>query len=229
MNEYSLIEILEEVHRKEFAVYDNPPKHRFSIRHRRNMKNILSPKSERFAPSKNKLTPKTAVIIVLILFLALITGAVIILRFSSFTGKVYPDNTQMFAYDDTAPTAIEQIYYLEGLPDNFILTESYGVIGDDLIRKIYINQNNDDILIFEQYTKNRYNAHFDNERSKIISIETEGFTGFIWKPKDSNNFEYITIVWDVGDYILSLWCNLDENEAADLAKSAKIFKFQLFL
>lgn len=75
MNEYSLMEILEEVHRKEFAVYDTPPKHRFSLRHRRNMKSIFSPKSERFAPAKNKLTPKTAMIIILLVFLALITGA----------------------------------------------------------------------------------------------------------------------------------------------------------
>lgn len=221
MNEYIFIDILEEIHRKEFAVYDNPPKHRFSIRHRRNMKKILSQTSEKFAPAKNKLTPKTAVIIILLVFLALITGAVIILRFSSFTGKVYPDNTQMFAYDDTAPTAIEQIYYLEGLPDDFILTESYGEIGDDFIQHNYTNQVNDS-LIFEQYTKNRYNAHFDNEHSVIDSIELDEFAGFIWKPMDYNNYQYITIVWDTGDYVLSLWCNLDENEAADLAKSAKI-------
>ena len=222
MNEYSLIEILDEVHRKEFAVYDNPPKHRFSIRHRRNMKNILSPKSERFAPSKNKLTPKTAVIIVLILFLALITGAVIILRFSSFTGKVYPDNTQMFAYDDAAPTTIEKIYYLEALPNNFILTESNGNLGEKVIRSVYLDQNSDNSLVFEQYTKKRYKVHYDNENSIMEPVEINEFNGFIWKSEDHIESPYITIVWDTGDYILSLWCDFNENEAVDLAKSAKI-------
>ena len=222
MNEYSLIEILEEVHSKEFAIYDNPPKHRFSIRHRRNMKNILSPKSEKSTPAKYKLTPKTAVIIVLLLFLALLTGAVIILRFSGFTGKVYPDNTQMFAYNNTAPTTIEQIYYLEGLPDDYILTESYGEIGDDFVRHVYSEQNSDNSLIFEQYAKKRYNVHYDNEINEIVPANINGFNGFIWKHKNQPENHYIEIVWDNGDYILSLWCSLNENDAVNLAKSAKV-------
>lgn len=222
MNEYSLIDILEDVHRREFAEFDNPPKHRFSLAHRRNMKSILSPKTEGLAPVKNKLTPKTAVIIVLLLFLALITGAVLIFRLPGFHGTVYPDNTQMFADDDTAPATIEQMYYLEALPDNYILRESMGNTGSKLISNVYSDKNNGDSLIFEQYAKKRYKAHFDNEHCVIEALETDELTGFIWKPKDLNEHHYITIVWDTGDYVLSLWCNLDENDAINLVKSAKV-------
>lgn len=73
MKLHALEEVLEEVCRHDFAEFDNPPKHHFSLRHRRNMKSILSPKREKFAPSKIKSTTKTAVIVLLIVFLALIT------------------------------------------------------------------------------------------------------------------------------------------------------------
>ncbi len=40
-NEILLKEILEEVHRREFAEFDNPPEHKFSLRHRLAMKRIF--------------------------------------------------------------------------------------------------------------------------------------------------------------------------------------------
>lgn len=146
---------------------------------------------------------------------------VIIFRLPGFYGKVYPDNTQMFAYDNNAPTTIEQIYYLEGLPDNYILTESEDFVGEKLCY-VYLDQNTGDSLIFEQYTKKRYHVHFDNKNNEIVPADINGFNGFIWKAKAHNKNPYITIVWDTGDYILSLWCSLNENEAIVLAKSAKI-------
>lgn len=222
MNEYSLIEILEEVHRIEFAEFDNPSKHYFSLRHRRNMKRILSQKCENISPVKTILSPKTAAVVLLIVFLALITGAIIVLKLPGFSGTVYPDNTQMFAFDDNAKKTIENIYYLEAPPNNYILTENNGDLGDDLIRYVYINPNSNDELVFEQYAKSRYQAHFDNEHNTIASIEIDGLNEFIWKAKDPNKYQYITIVWDTGDYILSIWGILNEKEAVNLSKSAKI-------
>lgn len=40
--------------------------------------------------------------------------------------------------------------------------------------------------------------------------------------QESAGNHYIEIVLDNGDYILSLWCDLTEKEAVDLAKNAKI-------
>ena len=133
MKLYTLEEVLGEVCRRDFAEFDNPPKHRFSLRHRRNMKRVLSSKREKFSPAKTSSTPKIVPIILLVFFLALLTGAIIILSLPGFSGTVYTDNTQMFALDNSAPTTIEQIYYLSALPDNCIFTESYGEVGDDCI------------------------------------------------------------------------------------------------
>ena len=42
MNEFSLKDILGEAYDIEFSQYDKPPKHRFSLKHRKNMKRIFA-------------------------------------------------------------------------------------------------------------------------------------------------------------------------------------------
>lgn len=221
MKQHTLEEVLEDVCRLDFAEFEDPPEHHFSLRHRRNMKRILSPKREKYPPAKIKLTPKTAVVILLVIFLALFTGAMKILKLPSFSGTIYPDNTQMFATDNSSPTIIEQVYYLEALPDNYIYTEGYGGIGENFIQCMYTNFENGDILIFDQYSKNQFDARFDNDYSEIIQIEFDGYNGFIWRSKIPED-KYLTLVWDNGDYILALWCNFPENDLLNLAKSAKV-------
>lgn len=223
MKQYTLEEVLEEVCRRDFAEFDNPPKHRFSIRHRRNMKRIFSQKREKLATAKIKLTPKSAVIVVLLIFLALLTGAIIVLRLPGFSGTVYPDNTQMFTLDNSAPTTIEQIYYLEALPDNYILAEEYGDIGDDYIQRVYINRQSGDSLIFMQYTKKRYHKHYENERHIFTAITVNECNGFIWISSKTNS-SLKSIVWDFGDYILEISGKFAENDLINLAKSAKILQ-----
>lgn len=221
MKHYTLEDVLEEVCRRDFAEFENPPEHHFSLRHRRNMKRILSPKREKYSPAKIKLTPKTAVVILWVIFLALLTGAMIILKFPRFSGTVYPDNTQIFAFDDTAPKTIEQVYFLETLPDNYIYTEGYGGIGDNFIQFMYTNLENGDSLIFMQYTKTSYQPHYENERYMIEPIIVNGLDGFIWK-SSAQDSSLKAVVWDNGEYILSISGNFTENELLNLAKSAKV-------
>ena len=223
MKQHTLEEVLEEVCRCDFAEFDDPPEHHFSFRHRRNMKRILSSKRVKYSPTKIKLTPKTAVVILLLIFLALLTGAMIILKIPSFSGTIYPDNTQMFAVDNSAPQVIEQVYYLEALPDSYIYTEGYGGIGDGFIQCMYTNFENGDNLVFDQYAKNQFHARFDNDYSEIIQIKFGEYDGFIWRSKIPEH-KYITLVWDNGDYILALWCNFTENDLLNLAKSAKVLQ-----
>ena len=149
--QYTIEEVLEEVYRLDYAEFDNPPIHFFSRRHKQNIKSILFPKREQPVSPKVKLRPQNVVIILVLVFLAILTGAVIILRLPGFTGTVYPDNTQMFAYDPSAPTIIEDVYYIANLPNNYVLTEKYGNIGDELTVCSYTDQNTGDSLVFEQY------------------------------------------------------------------------------
>lgn len=42
MNEYLLEDILEEAYKLDFAEFENPPEHRFSLKHRIGMRKIFS-------------------------------------------------------------------------------------------------------------------------------------------------------------------------------------------
>ena len=223
MKQHTLEEVLGEVCRCNFAEFDTPPKHLFSRRHRQNIKAILYPEREQPVRSKGKPHPQKAVIIIMLVFLATITGAVIILRLPGFTGTVYPDHTQIFANDDTAPSTIEDVYYIADLPDSFVLTDKRGDIGGDVIRRDYIDQVTGDSLVFEQFSKNSFDTNFDNEHSEIIQMKVNGYDGFIWKSIGSEQ-GYKEIVWDNGDYIFLIWCNMDENGILDLAKSTKVLQ-----
>ena len=92
MKQHTLEEVLEEVYRLDYAEFDKPPKHLFSRRHRQNIKAILFPEQEQLVRSKGRPRPQRAVIIVMLIFLAIITGAISILRLLGFIGTIYHDN-----------------------------------------------------------------------------------------------------------------------------------------
>lgn len=70
MYEYTLKEVFEELHKREFAEFGKPPRHIFSLRHRRAMKKILSvsqPRSLRCLPPTKRIA-----LIVLLIFMAIL-------------------------------------------------------------------------------------------------------------------------------------------------------------
>ena len=74
MYEYTLKEVFEELHKREFAEFDKPPRHIFSLRHRRAMKKILSVNQpERHGLRCLPPTKRTA-LIVLLIFMAILTA-----------------------------------------------------------------------------------------------------------------------------------------------------------
>lgn len=227
MYEYSFNEIFEEINRREYAQFNHPSRHLFSLRHRKAMRKILHP-DICTNPVKNRtgqaLIPlrKRLFIVAVLIFLAVITGAVVIFRIARFSGTVYPDNIYLLALNDpAAPKTIEELYCLTELPIIYEYTEGYGDIGDDFIYRAYTDPESNDWISFRQYTKQRFNSHFDNEHSEFIEIEINEHYGFIWRAKEPGH-KLKAIVWDNGDYIFCIDGNLDENEIINLAKSVKI-------
>ena len=74
MYEYTLTEVFEELHRREFAEFDEPKGHIFSLRHNRAMKRILSPGQPRQRGLRYLPAPKRAAVILLLIFLAILTA-----------------------------------------------------------------------------------------------------------------------------------------------------------
>ena len=74
MYEYTLTEVFEELHKREFAEFDEPKRHIFSLSHHRAMKKILSPDQPRQSGLRYLPPAKRVAVILLLIFLAILTA-----------------------------------------------------------------------------------------------------------------------------------------------------------
>lgn len=79
----TLKNVLEEICAEEYALPENAPRHRFSLKHRRAVNKIMYPdnlpKTEKRIPLKRRV-----VVIAAIALLAVVTGAASIMRYNGF-------------------------------------------------------------------------------------------------------------------------------------------------
>lgn len=115
--------------------------------------------------------------------------------------------------DDSAPLIIEDIYEITYDLNEFTIDyEEY----DDYSR--YITYIKDDIAIFyEQYTKYMYDVNINTEDAEISTLIINGHEAIYFQ----NNHQYYNIIWDNGDYIISLLSNIDKDILIDIAESVK--------
>ncbi len=126
MNESILKSILEEYVARELSRYENVPEHKFSLKHRFAMKKIFklcekntqSLRSEKYgmeiAPKPIRLTLRTAMILVAMIFLAAIAGCTAAYFLSQdFSGDVHKEYTDIFPLNtENCPDTIQEKYYL---------------------------------------------------------------------------------------------------------------------
>lgn len=144
MNEYSLSEVLEEVHGLEF-----------SRRHKRAMKKIFALYSKNIESKqayhlrlKKRLVFACAVIFAAMLF----TGAAVVYRSSNFSGVVYSDNLHLFAGNvEGNPDTIEQRYSLTAVPSDYKLVDYLYL--NDWVFECYKNESTGSFIWFYQYVK----------------------------------------------------------------------------
>ena len=223
MNQFDLGSILDELHEKEFSEFCNVPMHHFSIRHRKAMKKLFnSGCSLKYKPVR--LTRRTALVIAVMIFLALITAGLMVYRIAGFRGNVHNDNIHMFASDVTgSPDIIEREYSLGYVPDGYELVKHIGNIGDNFLMREFSNSDSDSYIIFYQYTKAHFNSHFDNEKRQIERVTINGCDGFWWTSQNEDSL-LNKIVWANDDYIFSVSGNLNKEAVEELANSTKLIK-----
>ena len=229
MSESILRAVLEESAQHEWDKYDSAPEHTFSRKHCRSMKRIfrlqydnkhhfygISNSSKRI-----RITRKTVLILVIIVFLSAVAGCTAAYFISkSFRGKVHSDNTELFAINTyNCPSFIEDKYYLSDLLQDFEVfdTDSTPFYEYTNYKNMLMGQN----IAFRQWVKTEYDSsHYNTESQNFEEIEINGYYGICLDFSPKGNISSC-LIWDNGDYILELSGDLPKNELIVLAKTAK--------
>ena len=219
----TLNEVFEEIHRCDFAVFDNAPRHLFSNKHRRAMKKILSAASQNAGPScdTHKLPfGKKAIIICLVIFMAMLgiaAGAAIV---NVFKLEKHRDNTEVLtANAENCPQTITDVYHLSKIPDGYELSEQ--MVNSSWANTTYYNKQTNRYFTFDQSVKIGYDTHFDNEKHHIKELDIDGHNALYVCP-DNSEQKSGALIWDNGDFILEIFGDFSEDELIELAKSVVV-------
>lgn len=221
---YTLEELISGYFDKEFSDVAEVSLPKFSLKHRIAMRRIFRRFADNaykkastdhvvYVPSKPRSIRKRLIILaIIIISMAILTGFVIMFISNGFKGKVYHDNTHLFAVNtEGCPTTIEKEYELSVLPEGYVLSKS--TRGSFYSKKVYRNKYNQD-LTFIQYVKDQFNMHINTEGYKPIETLINGYNALYIDFDDRETY----LVWDSDDYIIEISGILDKYELLKLAK-----------
>lgn len=114
----------------------------------------------------------------------------------------------------TAPETIEDIYEITyDLSEFTIDYEDY----DDYSRDTtYIKDNM--VIYFNQFVKDFYDMSANTEDSEILTYIINGHEAIYFQ----DNHQYHVLIWDNGDYIISLGSNIGKDALIEIAESVQI-------
>lgn len=216
MNENILSEIFDDVYSQEFSEFDDTPKHIFSFRHRKAVKDILYSNAIQTHTPKRRISVKKRLLIVLLVILLSAIGIAACAEVSrSFLFKERDGVTVMTAaIDQNAPIMIDDYYYLPEVPQGFemcfqyrSLTTSFFDYGDSSGR----------FFFFGQSVKENFNMYYNSEECSIEEIKINERPAVYFTEDGAG-----TIIWDNEDCILEVGGDFPKDELIALAESVKI-------
>ncbi|MBP3854022.1 MAG: DUF4367 domain-containing protein [Ruminiclostridium sp.] len=200
MSEQLLYEVLAEAYNKEFADFDNAPRHRFSHSHKVKMRRLFAGYTA--APTtRPRIKLKYVWIAIILACLLVITGGVIMFFADGFKGIVHTDHIRLYVSDvEGSPETIEKSYFLSVLPEGFTL-EHY-TTGYSFNTFVYRNNEGKGIF-FTQYVKNEFDPYVNNVGVEFTETTVNGYNA-IYAEHSKDGFTDSIIFWDGGDYVFKL-------------------------
>ena len=214
MSEQLLYDVLVEAYNKEFADFNNAPKHRFSHSHKVKMRRLFD--GDTAAPTtKPRIKLKYVWIAIILACVLVITGFVFMYFSDGFKGKVYHDNTWLFPTDiENCPEILEEVYSLPYVPDGFILLAEDET--DYCYYSFYKNEKTGQSITFDQFVKSTFNVHANTEGFDLVETKINGCNAVYidYSPK----WNCADVIWDNGDYILELNADFSLEEVLNMAR-----------
>ena len=201
----------------EIAIQDIADEHKFSPKFEKKMKKLINRRNKPYYKIINTAGKRTACAAVIVL----IASSVTIMNvdalknaFSDFFVNTYEKfSTVRPVEDDASPTTLEEIYAITYNLNDFKI-DCYNE-NEYSRRIIYVKDDN--VIYFSQYTKKMYNPDVNTEDAEILTMDINGHEAIYFI--DNNN--YCNLIWDNGDYIISLGSNIDKNILIEMAKSVQ--------
>lgn len=218
MNEIMLSEILEKICVEEAAAIPAVTVPRLSYKHKRKMKRIFSSYQKSIRPHVKFRNPKSLILIVTVIFLAVFSSVAGAVAIRGFNQKGHRGFTELLTVNaENCPKTIENVYYISELPEGYKLYEED--CTDYSVYRSYVNPDTNRYLVFTQDIKYGYTDNFDNEHQAFEELEINGYYA-IYVNNTSEINSGIT-VWDNGNYVLSISGFFTKEELIELVKSTK--------
>ncbi len=224
---YTLEELISGYFDKEFSDVAEVSLPKFSLKHRIVMRSIFrkfadnaynksSTNQTVYVPSKPISIRKRLIIVAIIIIgMAILTGFVIMFISNGFKGKVYHDNTHLFAVNtEWCPTKIEKVYKLSVLPDGYEFVNSS--FSNEYVFTTYMNKNKA-VIYFIQYVKSEFSPHINTEGVNFRET-TVGQCSAVYEEHNIEGIVDSIVIWDNQDYILRLSGNFTKDEIVKLAE-----------
>lgn len=202
----------------EAMIPKNYEEHIFSAKFEKNMEKLIKRRSKPYYKLISTGARRAACMIVAVIVLSASALSVKAVREAvyEFIMRIFSDHTQISANregPDEYPKTIEEEYYIADLPEGFELVDHD--VSDNFVYYIYTNE--DDYIVFRQYTKDTYIYNIDNEQQEQDLLEFDDQKYITCYNKN----EY-TYIWDNGEYIFILISNCDKDDMINLCRSTKI-------
>lgn len=201
----------------ETAMQDVDNEHEFSPKFEKKMKKLINRRNKPYYRMINTVGKRVACAAVMVL----VSSSVMIMNvdalknaFSNFFVSTYEKfSTVQPIEDDTFPTTLEEIYEITYNINDFEIIDN----EEDEYRRDIFYLKDDTVIYFSQETKKKYNHDVNTEDAEILTIDINGNEAIYF----IDNNDYCHIIWDNGDYIISLGSNIDENALIQMAKSVQ--------
>ena len=201
----------------ERAMQDVVDEHEFSPKFERKMKKLINRRNKPYYKIINTAGKRVACVAVIVL----ITSSVTLINVDAFKNKFsdfFVNTYEKFSEiqpveDDSAPTTLEEIYEITYDISDFEI--DYFEENDIGRTTVYIKD--DTTIYFMQYMKKDYKSNINTEDAEILTMDINGHEAIYFI--DNNN--YYNLIWDNGDYIISIGSNIGENELIQMAKSVQ--------
>ena len=199
-------------------LYSPTEEHVFSPKFEKRMNKLIKRRKKPYYKMINTAGKRVAVIVgffVIVSFSTIMSVDALREAFKNFFVSFFEKFSIVRSSDESSsPDSIETIYAItSGLDKYTISFQEQDVISNDTVYE----DEDGHTIDFCQYVKSAYDTMINAENAVIETIEINGKEAMIYR----DNHNYYIIIWDIGDYIITINSNISKDELISIADSVQ--------